>query len=243
MSKQTSSQPTTVPMGVTTPWFLRLLLMNHFSSPVFVYKQSKTGASGNQANQSCVNMRKDKSREGESLLSKQFIYSCWKQQRSGYQNTKEQPNNMMEVLCRPTADWSKSEGRGHTVEICDNTSCQKWLIIFKAAKQGFTIDGIQLPGPQYQFLDWVTKSAEEGKNPFLCAFGLWRFYRAHIEHRSLSQYQLEFLAISKEIPEKDQSLWGQIAVVFEHFVGCHRNCVPRGSHSLIQKQPGLCQTS
>ena len=132
----------------------------------------------------------------------------------------------MEVLCRPTADGSKSEGRGHTVELCDNTSCQKWLIIFKAAKQGFTIDGIQLPGPQYQFLDWVTKSAEEGMNPFLSAFGLWRFYRAHIEHRSLSQYQLEFLAnISKEIPEKDQSLLGQIAVVFEHFVGCHRNCV------------------
>ena len=119
-----------------------------------------------------------------------------------------------------------------TVEIRNNTSCQKWLIIFKAAKQGFTIDGIQLPGPQYQFLDWVTRCAEEGMNPFLCALGLCRFYRTHIEHRSLGQYQLEFLAdISKEIPEKNQSLLGQIAVVFEHLVGCHRKCVQQGSHS------------
>ena len=150
-----------------------------------------------------------------SLLSSQFIYSCLKQQRSGYLDTKEQPNNMLEVLCQPTADGSKSEGRGHTAEIRNNTSCQKWLTIFKAAKQGFTIDGIQLPGPQYQFLDWVTKRLKKEWIPFLCALGPLKVLQSpHWTQKPLSIPVGILGDISKEIPEKDQSLLGQIQLQF-----------------------------
>ena len=61
-----------------------------------------------EANQSCVNMRKDK----RCLLSNQFIYSCLKPQRPGYQDMEEQPNDMLEVLCQPTADNQRAKGVG-----------------------------------------------------------------------------------------------------------------------------------
>lgn len=128
---------------------------------------------GTWPNQACQHEKRIRGEYFQHLLSNQFISSCLgNQQRPGYLDTIELPSDMFEDLCQPTADRSKTGGRGHEAQ---TAAAKNGWLYSQLPKRGFTIDGIKLP--LHTTNSWI--ELQKGLKKEWILFGahlnLWRF--------------------------------------------------------------------